>query len=283
MPPTIDPLVLGQMALGAIADLAFTMAVGAAWLGFDHANTRPTQRFSLLAWLAAEAIYLPLQAGTMSGASIAEAWPAIPVVLRHSHFGVMWMIGIAAGMVALGLVVVGHRTARLPLAAAMIVMAFAHAGATHAADAGDFSAAELVHMVHLLATAGWAGVVICAALPLRASLAVSAADSLANMRRLSRVATFSFAIAIVTGLANAYRGLGGSLAPLTTSLWGVLLLVKLVLVTAAVAIGGVNRLVHMKHFASGAFMNWLTIEACLMIGVLVAAAVLGHSIPGASA
>ncbi len=87
------------------------------------------------------------------------------------------------------------------------------------------------------------------------------------MRRLSRVATLSFAIAIVTGFANAYRGLGGSLAPLTTSLWGELLLVKLVLVAAAVAIGGVNRLVYMRHFASGdrsaraAFMGWLTIEA----------------------
>ncbi len=293
---TIDPLVIGQMALGALADLAFSVAFGAFCLGFGGARGRRAVCLALLVWLLAQALDLPAEAATMSGSSVVAALPAIPLVLLHSHFGLMWMIGAGAGVLSLALATnrssiepgIGRGPWRILLYLTMIVMAFTHAGTTHAADAGDFSTPELVHWIHLLATAGWAGVVVCAAFPLRRSLAISANDALSNMSRLSRVATLTFAVAIVTGLANAYRGLGGSLTPLTHSLWGALLIAKLVLVTAAVAIGATNRLVYMRHFAGGdrraraAFMGWLTLEACLMIGVLIAAAVLGHSIPGGS-
>ncbi|MEJ0002916.1 MAG: hypothetical protein WDN30_03970 [Pararobbsia sp.] len=132
-------------------------------------------RFSLLAWLLVQGALLAAAGSHHVRHAAHAAWPAMPIVLRQSHFGLMWIVGIAAGVAALGIAALEQRRARLPLAAAMIVMAFAHAGATHAADAGDFSTAELVHTVHLLATAGWAGVVIGAALPLRTALAVSAA------------------------------------------------------------------------------------------------------------
>src|SRR5580698_3683777 len=101
MQPGFDPLVIGQIALGAIADLAFAMAVGAAWLGFDFTRTRRVIRVALCAWLVAQMLYLPLQAATMSGVALADAWPVMPVVLLHAHFGMMWLIGIAAGIVAL--------------------------------------------------------------------------------------------------------------------------------------------------------------------------------------
>ncbi|CAB3803341.1 CopD family protein [Pararobbsia alpina] len=289
----MDPLVVAQMTLGAIADIAFALAFGASVLAVGGVSRHRVVYLALLAWLAMQVLNLPLQAGAMTGTSFFDAMPAIPLVLEHSHFGLMWTIGTAAGVIALfASLFAFHATARRTtsaarVVAALIVVAFAHAGTTHAADAGDFSAAELIHTVHLLATAGWAGAVICAAFPLRRWFVGASEQSRANVTRLSQIAALTFAIAIATGLANAYRGLGGSLAPLTTSLWGGLLIFKLVAVSGAVLIGAVNRLVHMKHTQAGhtraaaAFMRLLTIEAGLMILVLIAAAVLGHSIPAA--
>jgi putative copper resistance protein D len=105
---------------------------------------------------------------------------------------------------------------------------------------------------------------------------------------LSNVATATFAIAIAAGGFDAYRGLGGSLAPVTESLWGELLIVKLIVVISAVAIGAMNRLVYLAGMKSGdiaardGFMRLLTVEALLMVVVLSAASVLGHSIPEAT-
>jgi putative copper resistance protein D len=287
----LDSLVVTQMALGAAADIAFALIVGAWLLGIPGWRHQRTVRLAVVGWLVAQACYLPLQAGQMTCGWGAAAWHAIPLVLAHSHFGTMWAIGLAAGIVALISLCLrpgGPLTRAVHIGlqgVALAVIAFTHAGTTHAADAGDFSLPELVHMVHLLATAGWAGAVIAAALPLRRWLSGGSAD---RALRLSNVATATFAIAIAAGGFDAYRGLGGSLAPVTESLWGELLIVKLIVVISAVAIGAMNRLVYLAGMKSGdiaardGFMRLLTVEALLMVVVLSAASVLGHSIPEAT-
>lgn len=294
MQQAFDPLVVAQIVLAAGADIAFAFAMGAVLIGPGVGGSERFRvvRTALAAWVVVEALYLPLQAGAMSGSTLADALPAIPLVIAHSHFGLMWLIGLAAGIAALLATIAprpAHRRAvwTTVLWAALVVIAFAHAASTHAADAGDFSVAELVHMVHLLATAGWAGVVITAAWPLRRIL-MAAPDTVANMTRLSNLATFTFLIAIATGLLNAYRGLGGTLAPLTSSLWGQLLEAKLIIVAVAITIGAINRFVHLRHMRAGnpaalpVFMRLLTIEAVLLVLVLAVAATLGHSIPAAA-
>jgi len=282
------------MALGAIADIAFAIALGATLLGFGGLTRKRVVCVALITWLAAQGLYLPLQASAMAGVPLDEALQAIPLVITQSHFGLMWVLGVAAGLVALVATTVKLRAAGARKAAAgvfamaLIIAAFAHAGTTHAADAGDFSTPELVHMVHLLATAGWAGVVVTAAWPLRRWFATTSGGALAYTTHLSRVATLTFAIAIGTGFANAYRGLGGALLPLTTSLWGTLLIAKLIAVSGAIYIGALNRFVYLQRIRLGdllalpAFVRLLTIEAALMIVVLVVAAILGHSIPAAT-
>ncbi|SEA17535.1 CopD family protein [Paraburkholderia sartisoli] len=294
MQQAFDPLVVAQIVLAAGADIAFAFAMGAVLIGAGSGGSERLRivRMALAAWIVVETLYLPLQASAMSGSTLADALPAIPLVIAHSHFGLMWLIGMAAGITALLATIAprpAHRHAVWTdvLQAALVVVAFAHAASTHAADAGDFSAAELVHMVHLLATAGWAGVVITAAWPLRRILTAEP-DAAANMTRLSNVATCTFLIAIATGLMNAYRGLGGTLAPLTSSLWGQLLEAKVIIVTVAIAIGAINRFVHLRHMRAGnpaalpAFMRLLTMEAVLLVLALAVAATLGHSIPAAT-
>ncbi|TAL64337.1 MAG: hypothetical protein EPN79_14425 [Burkholderiaceae bacterium] len=173
------------------------------------------------------------------------------------------------------------------LAATLLVMAFADPGTTHVVYAGDFSVAMLVQTVHLLSTGLWAGVVVFTAWPLRRQFVATQQGATQHSTRLSRVAALSFLVAIGTGIANAYRGLGGSLAPLTTGLWGWVLCVKVLAVTCVVAISAINRLFNKKRVhdadpgALSVFVRWLAAEACLMIFVIILASVLGHSMPAA--
>lgn len=289
----IDPLVIAQMTLGAIADIAFAMALGATLLGFGGQRRALTIRVSLVVWLVVQAAYIVLQASLMSGTPVGSAWSSVALVVRASHFGLMWSVGIGAGAVALLLACVVEReqasgiAGRVLMIVAFVIMAFAHAGSTHAADAGDFSVPECVHAVHLWMTAAWAGVVLSAAWPLKAMFRPWSSETLRYLRRLSLLAMLTFAIAIATGMANAWRGLGSSLAPLTTSLWGELLLAKLVAVGIVVILGAINRLAHLAHRNAidrptlQVFMRLLSCEAVLMIVVLAAASVLGHSMPAA--
>ena len=196
MHQTVDPLVIAQMVLAAGADIAFAIAVGSASLAIGGAARLRAMRTTLVVWLVLQGLYLPLQASVMSGVTLGDALPAIPLVITRSHFGLMWMIGTAAGFTAL-IAAFALRPATEGstwtslLMTGLIVVARAHAASTHAADAGNFSVAELVHLVHLLATAGWAGVVIAAAWPLRRTFTV-APNAVAHITRLSNVATLTF-------------------------------------------------------------------------------------------
>ena len=96
----LDPVVVAQMALGAVADVAFAIALGATLLGFGAASRVLTMRGSLLIWLVAQLGYLVLQASSMSGEPVSAAGPAVGAVLTQSHFGRMWILGIGAGGLA---------------------------------------------------------------------------------------------------------------------------------------------------------------------------------------
>ena len=245
------------MALTASADIAFAFAVGATALGLGGVTRVRVIRVALLVWLVLQGLYLPLQASAMSGAPPYAALPMIPLVITQSHFGAMWVVGVAAGIVALamaltkagGRAIWSARTALL--AAALVVMAFAHAGTTHAVDAGDFSIPMLVQTVHLLSTGLWVGVVVVTAWPLRRLFVATPQSATQYSVRLSRLAALSFLVAIGAGIVNAYRELGGSLAPLTTSLWGWVLSVKVLAVACIAAIGAINRFFNMGCVLQG--------------------------------
>ncbi|MGF6634771.1 hypothetical protein [Paraburkholderia sp. MM6662-R1] len=85
-----------------------------------------------LVWLAARLFVLPLQASSMSGTPLTEAWSAIPLVVARSHYGLLWAIGTVAGVLAL---IVAQRltartTDRVPVIVTLAIAAFAHAATT---------------------------------------------------------------------------------------------------------------------------------------------------------
>src|ERR1700741_2496020 len=101
MQQAFDPLVIAQMVLAAGADIAFAVAVGSVLLKVGGAARLRAVRTTLVVWLVLPGLYLPLQASVMSGTSPGDALPVLPLVIAHSHFGLMWMIGTTTGVTAL--------------------------------------------------------------------------------------------------------------------------------------------------------------------------------------
>ncbi|KVM89143.1 CopD family protein [Burkholderia stagnalis] len=306
----VDSLWIGQVALAALMDAAFAMAVGSAllkgWLAKDGA--RPVIAPSHPAWLraqhslaAAAAVlvladlgWLVYEAAAMSGAGLGGAFGAIPTVLAQTHTGFAWSVAFGGALV---LAVAALLRPDGPLAyavlwLAVIVIAAGKALLGHVADTGLFSAAAAVQTLHLLVTAVWGGLVLAGGLAVLPALGSSVArGALIRIgQHLSRTSIVAVVFVLGTGALNALRGLGGSLAPLDGSAWGRVLLLKALLIALALVLGGLNRfsaLPRLRRTASTedahTFRNILHLEGLTMLGVFVAAAVLAASVPGFAA
>ncbi len=299
---TVEPLVAAQIVVAAMQNMLFAAAAGAlacAMMGKRSGMGAPA---TLRGWQAGLAIalavtalaYLWLQAAVMSGSPLADAGPAATAVLTESHYGVAWSIGFIGALLAALSRLFDRRG--LPLfAAGLVAWAAGKAAASHAADAGDFSAREAVHVVHLCATALWAGSVIVAAVVLRRPAPTDCGgveQRAAFCTELSHLATVALIVVLVTGLYNVMQDTAQASVPLFGMAWGRILSAKLACVAAAVALGGWNRVVVLPDLraqarpddsglrvAQGRFNAWLSVEALVMLVVLAIAAVLGHMSP----
>ncbi|WP_156992304.1 CopD family protein [Paraburkholderia oxyphila] len=302
----MDPLVTAQIALAAVQNLLFAAAMGLFACGvmqtrsglIEHGAQR-VWRAGLTAALACSALaYLWLQAAVMSGSPLAEAAPAVVAVLTQSHFGVAWSVGFAGALLAALGGGFGRRGSPV-FAAGLFLWVAGKAAASHAADAGDFSWREANHVVHLLATALWAGSVIAAAVLLKGRLRgsdVSPEQRTAFCSALSHLATSALVVVLGTGFYNVLQDTAHAGAPLLDMNWGRLLAAKLTCVMAAILLGGWNRLVVLPdlrarahrddpdyHVVQHRFNRALVMEAAVMFAVLTLAAVLGHTAPTAGA
>lgn len=231
----------------------------------------------------------------MSGSPFSEAGPVVSAVITQSHFGIAWSVGFAGVVLACLGGTRGSRAAWWLAAAGMLVYVAGKAAASHAADTGDFTLREAVHVLHLGATALWAGSVIVAApLLCRWNDPVSATPvrRVAFCTQLSHLATIALGVVIVTGIYNATQNTAHLTAPLLSVLYGRVLTLKLIFVTLAVLLGGYNRMIHLRRLhttaadggtayrdAQRGFDRLLAAEAVAMVTVLAVAGVLGHTSP----
>jgi copper resistance protein D len=216
-------------------------------------------RLAVLAWigLALAAIagvaWLVLTAAGMSGLPAAQVFSdgVLWTVLSRTTFGRDWLVrfvlacALAATLPAL-LSPRIHKTSWLEAAAAVLAAAFAGALAWSGHAAGGLGSEAIVHpaadVLHLIAAAAWVG----ALLPLIVLLAAAGADgaSLAMARtattRFSILGIVSVGTLLVTGIVNTYY-LAGSVPALLHTEYGRLLLIKIALFLAMVAIAAVNR------------------------------------------
>ncbi|TAM53406.1 MAG: copper resistance protein CopD [Paraburkholderia sp.] len=298
-------LSIGQVALAALMNIALAFAIGSAllerWLSFEGQLARvgwQRARSSLVAatfaLVLSDLLWLVYQSASMSGVGLGMALGALPTVIGHTQVGHGWAIAFAGALLAWVCALAGRggRSGRAVFWGAIVVIAVGKASIGHAVDAGWFSIAVAVQALHVLATGVWGGIVLAGGL-----LVLPALDTSTTRGVLIRVAVqvsqwaaTALAVVVVTGIFNAYRGLGGSLAPLSDSTWGHVLTLKAALVLFAVLLGGLNRtlaLPRLRRTASTTdahtFNNVLHLEALIMLGVFIVAAVLAHSPPGYTA
>jgi putative copper export protein len=291
-------LTLVRTAASAVFDIAFAAMVGAlatpsllrhATSGWGARRARRCRGLFTTATcvaLAASLVWIAVQTLAMADPEPGDAWRAAADIVVDTGFGRAWATGTLAVAASLTLAA-ACRDRRLPLrslALLMVVVAGAHAWAGHAGGHG-FGWLVPAMVVHLLAIGLWAGGVFAAALVvLRGD--PDPVDCARYGARLSTLATAALATVVVTGVAIAWHGLGGSIAPLApagASSWGVALDVKLTLVAVAVALGGFNRLVVLPALpgTQARFARVLRAEAVVMLAVLAAAAWLAGGEPPA--
>ncbi len=248
-----------MLVAGLVLFVVFVAAP--AWRGGGNSalavNVR--RRLAIIAWiglalaLISGAAWLVLTAAAMSDLPAAQVFSdgVLWTVLSQTTFGRDWLArfvvacALAATLPAL-LSPRNHKTPWLEAAAVVLAAAFAGTLAWSGHAAGGLGGEAIIHpaadVLHLVAAAAWVG----ALLPLIALFAAAGADdaSLAIARtattRFSILGIVSVGTLLATGIVNTYY-LAGSVAALLHTDYGRLLLIKIALFLAMVAIATVNR------------------------------------------
>jgi putative copper resistance protein D len=300
----VTGLTIGQVALAAVMDIAFALAIGSAllerWLALEGQLARVAwqrARASLVAacfaLVLADVLWLLYESASMSGLPLMPAIGAIPTVLGQTQVGLGWCVAFGGAVLAWAAALAsrGGRAGHTALGVAAIIVALGKASMGHAADAGPWSAAVAVQALHILATGLWGGITLAGGLFVLPALDSSTTRGalIRVAARISYVAGMALAVVLATGLYNAVRGLGGSFAPLSESGWGHVLTLKGALVLFAVLLGALNRtsaLPRLRRTASTTdahtFNNVLHLEALVMLSIFIVAAVLARMAPGMS-
>lgn len=252
--------------------------------------------------LAASLLAFWVHCALMSEVEVDDAWPAVRSMIAATGFGKAWLAAALALAVAFVHALV--RPPRLRQAAplfwlALCIVALARSHMGHAVDAGAFSLPVWANAVHLLSISIWTGIVFVAAALVapswtRAPLDAHEANA-AFVRSLSDTATWALIVLAATGAYNGWRVIGTGTG-LYASAYGQMLLLKLLLVLIAAALGGYNRWfgmppllgawaersAHASVQACARFVHALRIEAVVLTVALVIATLLASSpLPGA--
>jgi putative copper export protein/mono/diheme cytochrome c family protein len=243
--------------------LSFLLFVGEpAFAAAGSARELPIPLRRRVAWLlwASLAIavlsgilWLVLEARSMSGRSLPDvlAQGVVGIVLTRTRFGHDWVLrgGLAVLLAAL-LLARGRLPRRrrdwlgwtaLALAGALLA-ALAWAGHAGATGGGEGDLHVLCDAAHLLAAAAWLGglapLVLLFAWTIGNSSGLDAARR--ATRRFSVLGVISVGTLLVTGIVNSWF-LVGSIPGLIGTAYGRMLLIKLTLFVAMVAVAAVNR------------------------------------------
>ena len=243
----------------------FVFWVLISWPAFRRADaaqelrSRLDRRLFALAWwslvaaLATGAVWLVSVASQMSGMPIGAVLPGgvLPIVLTQTQFGEDWLIRGALVVVMAGSLAVQRFTrTQVPvligsLAAAAFAASLAWAGHGAATEQVPFDALHLpADILHLLATGAWLGGLVPLALLLAEASCAGTSDAVAVARaatlRFSTLALTSVGTLLVTGIVNTWF-LAGTIPALIGTLYGQLLLVKVTLFVAMIALASRNR------------------------------------------
>lgn len=236
-----------------VAFVSFAVLVGSAAvvllvLPGDARELRPglerLRRLRLLcvaALLVTSVIELVARGQTMTGQGTIGALDAIPLILRRTHFGQVWLVRL--GLLCGAFIVAWSRSraALVALTALAIGVGLTTAVTGHAGDRGDLSLLAGVDWAHIVASGAWiGGLIALVALPGRRSEPWPSILLSTVARRFSRLAGWSLLAVVMTGGYNTWA----EVAPLD-ALWrtayGRTLSVKIAAVLVIVWLGALCR------------------------------------------
>jgi putative copper resistance protein D len=222
-------------------------------------------------------------------------------VVAQTHVGHAWLAGAVSLLIlamtprASGVSPRGFAVFATLAGACAIVFAASRSAMSHAGASGEWMP-WLVEGVHLIAVSVWSGSVFLAAFVVfRGPHPVDAVDRRTRAsyaRLLSATATWALAGVLGTGALSAWRALGTTSVAVLETRYGQVLVVKLVLVAIAIALGAYNRYRTLPSIvrdveASGpdatvpaiAFGRVLLVESGVLLAILGVAGVLSTSAP----
>jgi putative copper resistance protein D len=224
----------------------------------------------------------------MSGLGVKAILPVLPTVLFKTHYGRIGLVR-SAGL-GLALVVwffnrrhLNSRFVAVFMLCASAAIAFSRSATSHAADFGDLSLQELSDWIHLMASSLWGGALIALAIVFRPSLIVEDGRQQTIVTGIADRFYVLFgpvlSMVVLTGLYNAWIE-AGSLGVLVTTPYGRVLSAKIVLLLLLT----VRYIAPPQHgqdesaFAMK-FLRRTRVEAIMISGVLLCAAMLTHNVP----
>jgi copper resistance protein D len=194
------------------------------------------------------AVQLALLAASMAGT---PNWPVdrkvVGMLLSGSSLGAAWKARMAALLVAGLAAVAAGRAASLGVVAVAAGVALSTLAWTGHGAAGEPGWAHLIaDLLHLLASGAWVGALLgLVLLVTRPAAQVDAAHLTLTHRALhgfGLVGTIVVGAIVVTGLINSWMLVGiGNVPDLGATLYGRLLIAKLVLFAAMLALASLNR------------------------------------------
>jgi len=251
--------------------------------------------WSIVAGLASWVVWLGCEAVLMSGAPLAKAVSADTMrLVFETRFGKLWLLRFALAAVLGATLWSVSRSPRGPYdRRALLLVSLAIAGTYLAslAWAGHAAAGEETErdiqvtsdVAHLLGAGGWLGALPALAVTLRSAPTPVAAQA---ARRFSALGIASVSALLLTGIINAWYLVGDWPALFGTD-YGRLLLAKLALFAAMLALAAVNRfsitprLVRGSHEDAARLRRNTLLEAAAGAGVIVIVGALGITIPAA--
>jgi putative copper resistance protein D len=290
----MDPLLITTRALHFVGALSLAGVLGFVVFVAGELPPRLARQLQVMAWVSAAVVlltaplWLILVAASMSGDTLAATLAAgVPkTVLLDTQFGHALGLRFLLTLLVLPLILrLGRRRSVDGLAAAIAAIAVA-AIAWQGHGGAELGRAAIVHLTadvtHLVAAALWLGALLPLMMALRGVTEVSRQYALA--RRFSTLGVVCVAALLASGVVNTYY-LVGSIAALIGTAYGQLLLLKLAIVGAMLAVASVNRwklvprLAARDSDAAGRIARHSAIEAVLGLGVIVVVAALGTMEP----
>lgn len=298
----MDAVSLLQIASAFLLNLGFSWLAGAwcarLWMranGADrHAFEPALRRLDLSAaglGVVSGAAGLLAATAIMGDVGLREACPMFWLMLTGTDYGRAGCVASAA-MVTLFALRWAGATGRAGDVAVLLVLGIftlTRASMGHAGEEGYWSVALAAEAIHYAAIGVWTGAVLISAwfalddVRIRAG-EIGAQD--AYLERMSQAAMGSVMAILITGVYSAWRRVGTSEHLLHTS-YGTILLIKVALVMAAIALGGYNKLVGLpaasqSYSGLAQVRKVLRMESIILMAALLAASLLISQQPPAT-